>query len=448
MQSDAIFQAIEAIAATPGKNDKLADLKMYMDAEQFKRVCEYAYNPFKRYGIKKRPELIGENCANEFDAGTWEILDELISRKLTGNAAIMAVRGEMTALTQESSELFWRIITKDLRAGFSESSCNKVSKDLIPEFPYMRCSLPKGAKLNEFDWAAGVVSQEKADGMFANVNVEEELSITSRQGSRFPLEEMTELADALSKLEIGYQYHGELLVYKDGVVLARQVGNGMLNAVIEGGPFDEGCYPVFMIWDRIPMSSVVKKGKCEIAYKKRLGSAVSDVMKIDARCVKVIPTRIVKSLAEAYDHYRELLKLGKEGTIVKDGCAIWKDGTSKQQVKLKLKFQVDLKIVGYEAGNGKNAATFGSVITESSDGLLRVSVSGFTDEMRLHIHENREAYMGTIMTVEANDIMKPSDSNPLHSLFLPVFAELRKDKTVADSLEQVLAQREAAIEAA
>lgn len=448
LPSDTIYNCIEAIAATPGKNDKLAMLKRHMEDAQFKRVCEYAYNPFKTYGIAKRPELIGANSVNTFDAGTWELLDDLISRKLTGNAAIEAVRGEMTALDKDSSELFWRIVKKDLRAGFSESSCNKVSKGMIPEFPYMRCSLPKGAKLNEFDWANGVVSQEKADGMFANVNVEtDSVNITSRQGTPFPLDEMSDLVNTISQLAPGHQYHGELLVLKDNEALPRQIGNGMLNAILDGGIFEEGCYPVFMVWDKIPLASVVPKGKCETPYKKRLASAMLDVRGIKSN-VRIIPTRVVKSLAEAYEHYRELLKMKKEGTIVKDGAAIWKDGTSKQQVKLKLKFQVDLKITGYEAGNGKNAATFGSVMTETSCGQLKVSVSGFTDAMRQHIHENSLELLETIMTVEANDIMKPSESNEFHSLFLPVYAELRKDKLVADDLERVFSQREAAIEAA
>lgn len=446
--SSEVFDVIESVARTSSKNEKENILRKFSDGETLSRVLEYAYCPFRTYGVSRasvNSEIHGEG---DFNEKTWALLDDLISRKLTGNAARGALSAEVSRLSSKSAELLLRIVGKDVRAGFSESTINKVWKGKIKEFPYMRCSLPKGAKLNEFDWAGGVVSQEKADGMFANVNVEaDSVNITSRQGTPFPLDEMSDLVNTISQLAPGHQYHGELLVLKDNEALPRQIGNGMLNAILDGGIFEEGCYPVFMVWDKIPLASVVPKGKCETPYKKRLASAMLDVRGIKSN-VRIIPTRVVKSLAEAYEHYRELLKMKKEGTIVKDGAAIWKDGTSKQQVKLKLKFQVDLKITGYEAGNGKNAATFGSVMTETSCGQLKVSVSGFTDAMRQHIHENSLELLETIMTVEANDIMKPSESNEFHSLFLPVYAELRKDKLVADDLERVFSQREAAIEAA
>ena len=51
---------------------------------------------------------------------------------------------------------------------------------------------------------------------------------------------------------------------------------------------------------------------------------------------------------------------------------------------------------------------------------------------------------GQVYAVRANGLMRPSDSNPLHSLFLPRFSEERLDKPVADSLQQIKDQFEAA----
>ena len=52
------------------------------------------------------------------------------------------------------------------------------------------------------------------------------------------------------------------------------------------------------------------------------------------------------------------------------------------------------------------------------------------------------------MTVRGNSVLKPSESSPVHSLFLPRFVEIRTDKTKADTLAQVLAQFDAAVTAA
>ena len=65
----------------------------------------------------------------------------------------------MTALSKESAELFWRIITKDLRAGFEASTTNKAIKGLIPTFPYMRCSLPNDMKLDEKNFGLAILPE-------------------------------------------------------------------------------------------------------------------------------------------------------------------------------------------------------------------------------------------------------------------------------------------------
>lgn len=453
MNSSQVLALLDDIAATPGKNDKQAMVTGGMQAELFKKVCEYAYNPFKTYGIRKRPDLIGENCGNEFDDGTFELLDALISRKLTGTAAIEAVRGELTALNKASSELLWRIIAKDLRAGFSESTINKACKGLIPDFPYMRCCLPKDAKLSTWPWASGAISQEKADGMFANINVEEGeiVTITSRQGTPFPIEAFDSLVSELTmRMPSGVQLHGELLVMSmnDGI-LPREIGNGILNSVANGGKFGLGEFPIYMVWDMIPLTAVVTKGKHEQPYSRRLARIITALKAVPGAYVKLIETRIVNSIEEAYAHAGDLMMKGKEGTVVKHPNAIWKDGTSKEQVKLKLEFEVDLVINAIMPGREgtKNEGRAGAFSCSSSCGGLVVDVTVKNEALRDRVDANPEEFIGKIIAVTANDIMKPSESNNLHSLFLPRMSEgsYRTDKTEADSLQRILDQKEAAI---
>jgi DNA ligase-1 len=107
-----------------------------------------------------------------------------------------------------------------------------------------------------------------------------------------------------------------------------------------------------------------------------------------------------------------------------------------------------LVITGWRPGKNKNKDLFGSLICESSDGLLEVAVSGFTDGHRKEIFESIDSYIGTIMSVDSNMIMEPSRDGKKWSLFLPRFAEFRKDKSEADSLDKIKEQFEAAIELA
>ncbi|EQL43579.1 hypothetical protein M770_31675 (plasmid) [Pseudomonas aeruginosa VRFPA03] len=443
MLSTTVYHALEQIANTPGTNDKLALLKTHVDSEAFQRVLIYMLNPFITYGI--RPARASQFGAEEFNQETWSMLDQLAARGLTGHRAEEAVTRALTSLNPESSELLWRILSKDPRAGFSETSVNKVCSGLIPEFSYMRCSLPHHTNLSEWNWAAGIYSQVKADGMFVNVTVEaNEVSLTSRAGTLLPAAPFQELLDGLRRLPNG-QAHGELLVECDGKILPREVGNGMLNSVIQGGQFDLGCRPIIKLWDLIPLTSVKKGGRCETPYKDRFGQLTALVTALAHSAISMIETRIVYSFQEAIDHYVEQLELGLEGTIIKKPEAIWFDGTSKDQIKLKLEAPCELEVVDFLPGKGANAKTFGSLLCKSACGQLVVGVSGFKKKKREEIHLNRDTWRGMIITVRSNQIMRPKKPGKPYSLFLPRFVEERLDKSVADDLVRIKEQFESAI---
>jgi DNA ligase-1 len=458
MNSDQAFAVIEKIASMPGKNDKQAAVKSALAFETFKRVLTAALDPLTTYGMAVVPDRVAGAApgGNTFEnAPVWETLDKLAKRELTGNAARDEVQRLMTFLTESSAELFKRIIRKDLRAGFSESTVNKAWPKLIPEFPYMRCSLINKAKFDTWTWDTGVFSQEKADGMFVNLDHEVNgvVRITSRQGSPFPIEAFPGVVtDARSTLDGGTQNHGEMLVYVDGVVAAREIGNGIMNRVAAGGEFAANEVPVFFAWDQIPLTAVQPKGKLEVGYRDRFKRLLTQVALKPANHIRIIPTRVVHSFDEAMVHYRHLLDAGKEGTVIKNGTAIWKDGTSQEQIKLKLEVDVDLQVIGVVPGRAgtKNEGRAGSLACATSCGELLVDVTIKNEEMRDDVDAAPEKWIGGIMPVRANSIMRPSESSEFHSLFLPRFveAEARTDKSVADSLVQVIAQFEAAVKGA
>lgn len=453
MNSDEIFDTIESIAQTKSKNDKVAMVKACIGASEFKRVLVAAIDPLVSYGVAKIPfsSKTPDEEGEVFGSVTWQIIEDLASRKLSGSAARNVILLELKMLTFKSGELFRRIIIKDLKADFGDSTVNKAAPGTIQEFPYMRCSLPKDADLSKWDWDNGIISQEKADGMFANVNHESggNVFILSRQGTAFPMDQFAALANSITNaIPSDTQSHGEILVTRDAEILPREIGNGIMNSVLKGGAFAENEQPIFMLWDTIPLSHIKPKGSYLTPYKERLKGMALNLLGKGGGLVRLIPTRKVYSLAEAYEHYAELLELGKEGTVIKNSTAIWRDHTSKDQIKLKLEFVVDLIVTGIVPGkaNGKNAGRAGSLACETCDGKLKVNVTVKNEKMRQRVDSNSEEWIGSIIAVKANGIMRPSDSNPSHSLFLPtmVEAEYRTDKSEADSLQRVFDQEEAA----
>jgi len=453
MNSNEIFDLIEQVAATPGKNDKIALLKTHAGDETLKRVLAAAYNPLISYGIRKVPERKANDdpAGWEFDEDTFTLLSNMAARKLTGGAMLEEVQKQVNVMSAKSTDLLRRVMLKNMRAGFDEGTVGKVWPGLLPVFPYMRCCLPKDAKLEGWNWAEGQISQEKADGMFMNVNHEAggTVSIYSRAGSMFPMEKFESLAVAVrGTLDEDTQSHGECLVLRDGVVLPREVGNGVLNSVLKGGDFEANERPIFLVWDQIPLSAVKAKGKYEVKQVERLSGLIRQLQRSVGGVVQLVPTRIVRSLAEAYLHYTELLAQGKEGTILKKRDAIWKDGTSKEQVKLKLEFELDMEVQGVVLGRDdtKNAGRAGSLKCATKCGLLEVDVAIKGEAMRDDVDANPDNWIGAIMPVTANMIMRPSESNKLHSLFLPRFTQStpRADKTEADTLARAFAIEDAA----
>ena len=472
-KASSVFDHIEKIAATASKKEKEAMVKELLGVPLGMKIALAAYDRFKRYGCDdvptKTPGLApGANTLDEPFA--WALLSGMADGTITGDRMREAVQLHVNLLDDKSSALFRRILKKDLRAGFTDGTVNRVRPGTLAEFPYMRCTLPAKSNMSLWDWLVGIFVQEKADGMFVNVNRDgEALSVTSRQGTPLP-EGFAPALEALMKqfLDTNTQTHGELVIvqrqpvtltsgvtlHKD-VVLPREIGNGMLNHLADGGDLDEGYRVEFWAWDQIPRSAVVPKGKLDTGYRARFITLAKQLTRMAKDSpLKMIPTKVVKSKAEAFDYYREVLKQGKEGIVCKHPNGGWADTSSgnKDVVKLKLEVDVDLKVVSIVPGkkDTKNEGRPGSLGCESADGLLKVDVTVKNEKLRDQIEANPDDFLKRIIAVRANAIMSPSESNEFHSLFLPrmVEAAYRTDKTEADSLERVRDQFVAAVEAA
>lgn len=446
MNSTDIYNLIRTIAETGPTKEKQSIVSSNNQDKLFESVLEYALNPHKVYGIIPQntwiPELHEDNV---FDETTFKLLDDLIARRLTGHAARDAIVNELSRLQNESAILLVDIIKKDFRANFSESTVNKAFKDLIPQYSYMRCSTLSKIKSEKFNWKDGVFSNIKADGMYANGNILDDLQFVSRQGSVMPMEHFQDIANSVKHIN-GEQTHGEIVVKQDGKILPRQLGNGILTSVLRGGKFEDNQIPVYIVWDIIPIEYAKKKGKYKVPYKTRF-ARLQELFK-DNPFVEIIEYKIVHSLEEAIAHGMELIAQGHEGSVFKDPDMPWEDGTSKWQVKVKIEFESDLEIVEIIPSRvgSKNDGMPGSLLCKSSDNLLTVNVAVKNDKMRDSIFTDPSDWIGRIMPVLANDLMKPSESNDKHCLYLPRFSQdvYRIDKLIADDLGQINDSLEAA----
>lgn len=441
-----IYSIITELASNNSRLFKEAVLKREIDNETLKRVFFLALDPLTQFYIRKIPKYTKSTSSLIDDSITLEEglvkLDALINRDITGHAAVNHLSNVLSKLDEEDAKVVELIIGKDLKCGVSTATVNKTWKSLVSDVPYMRCSLLKDMKPGVFE--NGGISQIKADGMFANLDLysDSKVKLYSRGGNAFDVDGanfFSLIAMARARLQADTQTHGELLVMEGDQVLPREIGNGILNSVLKGGDFGPNQKPIFEVWDQIPLSAAVPGGSYHVPYKERFQRLCEQIVGI----VEITPieTKYVSNIGQAYEHYFDAVGRGLEGTIIKLENAIWEDKTSQSQFKVKVEFDCDLKITGFNPGKGKNEQFFGSIACQSEDGLLKVNVSGFKDKpkpgilTREQIHNMREELLGTILTVKSNNIMR--NENKANSLFLPRAVEFRTDKTIADDMQRI-----------
>jgi DNA ligase-1 len=389
-----------------------------------KKYLKTTYDPTINFYITEKtfPNATPDGDFNGFPLDICMIddtVDFIANRKLTGNEAKNFIANTIEGLLEVSAKLYKWMLLKDIKAGVSVSTINKIWPRLIFEQPYMRCSLPNAVKLSEWDWKNGVYSQLKCDGMFASITDKQAIT---RNGSTFPFDLLpTSFKKEMRNIPDGVTLNGELLVKRNGVVLSRKEGNGMLNSLLQGTALQDDCELHYVAWDIEDYS---------LPYTDRF----IEVLAIcDGEYFNHVEYKMVYSLEQATQHFKEMLSQGQEGTVLKNPNGMWKDGTSKDCVKYKVEAEIDMKVVGVVEGTGKYKGMLGALQLESECGLVKTDCgTGFSDKQRKVMLDNPPK----IVAIKANDLVD-SKSKEGYSLFLPVFLEERVDKSVADNIGRI-----------
>lgn len=111
-------------------------------AQNFLTLLKSCYNPYVVYGVKQIPDTVGifdaENPWNDFR----QLLQSLASRKITGNAARDAIEEISYRFDSEEWNNFLApVLRRDMRAGISDKTINKICKNTEYEIPIFGCQL-------------------------------------------------------------------------------------------------------------------------------------------------------------------------------------------------------------------------------------------------------------------------------------------------------------------
>lgn len=451
---------LNELRAVSGTKEKIALLRSMIEEDEYIAIYfNMALNPYKNYGIKKIPYEIPSMVSEEkYDMPTiFEKVEEL--SRMNRSTKTLDLLDDILSHS-EDVDMVSRLILKDANCGVNIATFNKAIPDAlvvkykIMDYPCCLVSADVEKVTAKFDWDEGVYCQEKCDGMRFNAIIsgkEKTIEFFGRSGKPITIlsesfvEEFKNLA---SSFDGDLVFDGELLVEEDGEILDRKTGNGILNKAVRGTINEkESDMIVATLWDVIPKELFVtqnyeKYALPEYEYHSRF-NRISDMIKLVAfkdieylfKKIRLVDSRVVHSIDEAYDDFKVKLSQGKEGVVLKSKHSYWKNTRLTDCVKLKEIRDCDLKVIGFVDGTGKYDGKMGALTCQSSDGKLLVNVgTGFSDEERETITE--ENIVGKIVTVQYNMLIEDKKTK-VKSLFLPRFVEIRSDKVEADSLEKI-----------
>jgi DNA ligase-1 len=418
-----VLEIINQIKTTSSRNEKEVILRKHKDNEALRKVLDAALNPYIVFGIgeKKLKKFINKanGKENKFN-DVFELIEYLKIHNTGSDHDVKLVAEFLNAQeNEELKELYKEVINKTLKIGVTARSINKAfGEKFIPEFNVMLAKKFEDeehkVKGKEF------VITEKLDGMRTIMIVENgNVTFFSRQGQ--PIVGLVEITQD-AKLLPDNVYDGELLIHNADDYKDRDVLQETLKIARKDG---EKRGLILHLFDMIPIEEF-KAGKSKATYRKRKEELEFIVDKLNSPYIKVVPNLYVgKNLDVIPKLLEEMNRKGKEGLILNISDGKYQCKRTDVLLKIKSMNTMDCKIIGFEEGTGKYEGMLGALLLDYKGYGLRCG-SGFTDEDRKEIWNNKEKYLGKIAEIQYFRESRNQDGGL--SVSFPVFICIRHDK--------------------
>lgn len=415
------------------------------NAQIFLGLTKACYNPYVTFGVRKVPDTVGivdaENPWSEFN----DLLMNLAHRHLSGNAALDAINEMSERFDSEEWNTFCApVIRRDLRAGISDKTINKICKKTEYEIPVFGCQLATNSE-GRPEMKGTKRLEPKLDGvrvlMFVMPGAGEGITTVcySRNGKVFDnfghIEEQVKnnfiaILRATQATDQGRSLHHGFVL--DGEVIGNTFQELMRQARRKTDVQADDS--VFNIFDIIPLDNF-REGHWNAQLRKRI--ALLDAMRpvVDTMAnVELLPHIMVDlDTAAGKDqlmrYAKDNVNAGFEGIMIKELEAPYICKRSTDWMKWKPTLTVDLEVVGVEEGTGRNQGRLGALVCHGIDDGKEITVnvgSGFSDSDRDDYWTNRNMVIGRTAEVLCDVITQNQDGT--YSLRFPRFVRFRDDK--------------------
>ncbi|MGL5574488.1 MAG: hypothetical protein ACRDCW_02920 [Sarcina sp.] len=168
-----------------------------------------------------------------------------------------------------------------------------------------------------------------------------------------------------------------------------------------------------------------KAGTSKKNYAERRKDIEAISLPDRVKVIDVLATVSFSKLVETKDRlFQEAMENGWEGLMVNITTAPYQSKRTDAILKVKEFETIDLKIVGFNKGEGKFSHTTGSIACEYKGNI--VDIPSMKDEIRNLFWNNQERFIGR--TIEVKYFQESSNEKGEMSLRHPSFIRLREDK--------------------
>jgi DNA ligase-1 len=328
--------------------------------------------------------------------------------------------------SDEWNNLCRRVIIKDLRCGISEKTLNKILGKTQWKIPVFTCQLATDSN----DHQSKMKGQKRIECKLDGVRV---LAVVSRPGVNLysrngkPFDNFPQVAEAINT--VARKLSIQMPFVLDGEIVGESFQALMKQAQRKSDAETEGM--VYHVFDVIPLHDF-ERGYWNAQQHKRINLLEDNRSKFEQTdCVRIMPgVDVDLDTAEGHDVMRrfaeDAVAQGFEGIMIKDVDAPYECKRSSFWMKWKPVITVDLNIVGFEEGTGRNEGRLGAIICEGidNDRNIRVNVgSGLSDANRDEYWSARDKLFGRVIEVAADAVTQNQDGT--YSLRFPRFVRFR-----------------------
>ena len=381
-----VKEIFDEIASVSGKKDKETIIKQNKDNELFLECLKFLLDSNITTGLSKKKINKKVQIYQNTYSDIRDMFDYVRMNNTGTDRDIGVVQGYINSLDEDVRDFARGLFTKSLKIGADAKTVNKVIPGLIYTFEIM---LGSKADLNKLPKGDKFVT-EKYDGQRCFTIIKNgKITMKSRQNK-----EITGLAEVLESIkQTGLNdicLDGELLainsdyesVYKDTMKII-----STKNEVKTGIKY--------MVFDIVTLEEFENKKKTDIYSIRR--SVLENIK--ETEFLKITPILYYgKDDNKVLEVLSKCRQNGAEGAMINlDKPYEFK--RSKTLLKLKVMNTCDLKIIGFEEGDGKYKGTLGNLICDYKGYQLGVG-SGFDDKQREQIWNNQEEYLNRIAEIQ------------------------------------------------